>query len=133
MSVFQPFYRMKLKTSLSLKCWHFEASEDIMTKFKLQAFHIIRIKYWKASGGGNPPSLIPALRNIGILLHKQVTHTKHSWGGVYLVREIKPPILFSPIFFTNFCMFEQLKKKTNFHWSNLNFQCSNLFCMRNLQ
>ena len=26
------------------------------------------------------PSLIPALWNIGILLHKQATHTKHSWG-----------------------------------------------------
>ena len=38
-----------------------------MTKFKSQALHIIRIKYWKASGSGNPPSLIPALRKIAIL------------------------------------------------------------------
>ena len=56
---------------LSLKCWHFEASEDIITKFKSQGLHIKRIKYWKASGSGNPPSLIPALRNIGILHHKK--------------------------------------------------------------
>ena len=28
-----------------------------MTKFKSQALHIIRIKYWKSSGSGNPPSL----------------------------------------------------------------------------
>ena len=42
-----------------------------MTKFKSQGLHIIRIKYWYASGSGSPPSLIPALWNIGILLHKQ--------------------------------------------------------------
>ena len=38
-----------------------------MTKIKSQALHIIRIKYWKASGSGNPPSLIHALRKIAIL------------------------------------------------------------------
>ena len=27
-----------------------------------------------------PPSLIHALWKIGILLHKQATHTKHYWG-----------------------------------------------------
>ena len=52
---------------LGLKSWHFEASKDIMTKFKPQALHIIKIKYCKASGSGNPPSLIPALRKIAIL------------------------------------------------------------------
>ena len=59
---------------LSLKSWNFEASEDIMTKFKSQACHVIRIKYWKADGSG---SLIPALWNLSILLHKQATRTKH--------------------------------------------------------
>ena len=44
MPIFQSFYELKLKTS-KLKSWHFEASEDIMTKFKTQALHIIRIKY----------------------------------------------------------------------------------------
>ena len=45
---------------------------------------------------------------------------KISWNycivfkDVYLVRDIKPPILFLPIFSTNFTQFEQLKKKTNF-------------------
>ena len=34
----------------------FEASEDIMTKFKSQALHVLRIKYSKAGGSGNPPS-----------------------------------------------------------------------------
>ena len=62
---------------LSLKSWHFEASEDIMTKFKSQGLHTIRIKYWNGSGSGSPHSLIPALCNIGILLHKQATQTKH--------------------------------------------------------
>jgi hypothetical protein len=38
-----------------------------MTKFKSQALHIIRIIYLKASGSGNPPSLIPALRKLAIL------------------------------------------------------------------
>ena len=52
-------------------CWHFEPSEDIMTKFKSQDLHIIRIKYSNASGSGPPPSLPPNLWNIGILLHKQ--------------------------------------------------------------
>ena len=69
-ALFQPFYVMKLKTP-KFKVLAFEASEDIMTKFKSQGLHIIRIKYWNASGSGSPPSLIPALWNIGILLHKQ--------------------------------------------------------------
>ena len=30
---------------LTLKTCYYEASEDIMTKFKLQALHIIRIQY----------------------------------------------------------------------------------------
>ena len=52
---FQLFYRMKLKTSLSLKSWHFEASEDIMTRLKSQDLHIIGIKHGKASGSGPLP------------------------------------------------------------------------------
>ena len=51
----------------TLKTCFFEASEDIMTKFKSQALHIIRIKYWKASGSGNHPSLIPNFWTIVIL------------------------------------------------------------------
>ena len=50
-----------------------------MTKFKSQGLYIIRIKYWNASGSGSPPSLIPALWNIGILLHKQAILGKHFW------------------------------------------------------
>ena len=77
---------MKLKTSKFNRSWHFEASEDIMMKFKSQALHIIIIKYCNAGGSGNPPSIIPALWNIGILLHKQatrvlgLTRTKHFDG-----------------------------------------------------
>ena len=33
---------------------------------------------------------------------------------LYLVRDIKPPILFSSIFFTKFSQTDQLKKKANF-------------------
>jgi hypothetical protein len=62
---------MKLKTS---KSWHFEAMEDIIAKFKSKALHIIRIEYFNAGGIGNSPSLIPALWNIGILLHKVTGH-----------------------------------------------------------
>ena len=66
MPVFQPFYEMKLKIS-KFKCWHFEASADIITNFKSQGLYTIRIKYWNASGSGPPPFLIPNLWNIGIL------------------------------------------------------------------
>ena len=65
---------------LSLKSWHFEASEDVMTKYKSQALHIIRIKCQNADGSGNPPSFIPVLLNIGMFLHKQATWTKHFDG-----------------------------------------------------
>ena len=51
----------------TLKTCYFEAREDIITKFKSQALHIKKIKYWKVCGGGNPPSLIPALWKIAIL------------------------------------------------------------------
>ena len=71
---------------LSLKSCHFEASKDIIVKFKSQALHIKKIKYWKASGSGNLPSLNSTLWNIGILLHKQATHTKHSWGECMYIR-----------------------------------------------
>ena len=33
--------------------------------------YTIKINYWNASGSGFPPSLFPALRNIGILHHKK--------------------------------------------------------------
>ena len=67
-----------------LRPCHFEASEDTMTKSKQQVLHVIRIKYWKADGSGNPPSLIPALWNIGILLHKQATH-QTFWVQEYIL------------------------------------------------
>ena len=41
-----------------------------MTKFKSQALHYIRIKFWKTSGSGNPPSLISALQKIAFLVLK---------------------------------------------------------------
>ena len=59
----------------NLRTCHFEASEDIMTKSKSQALHVT-IK--SNSGSGNPPFLIPALWNIGILLNKGATSNKHS-------------------------------------------------------
>ena len=44
----------------------------------------MKIEYWKASGSGFPPSLIPALQNIGILRHKKAKlpqHLQHSVSG----------------------------------------------------
>ena len=41
MTVFQPFYEMKLKTSK----FKVLASEDIITKFKSHGIYIMRIKY----------------------------------------------------------------------------------------
>ena len=61
----------------TLRACHFEASENIVTKFKSQVLHVIRIKYENTGGSGNPPSLIPASCNIGILDHKQATLGKH--------------------------------------------------------
>ena len=51
-----PFFEIKLKTP---KSWHFESSEDIMTKFKSQGLHIIRIKYKLLVGVA--PSLPPSI------------------------------------------------------------------------
>ena len=70
------------RKTLSLKCWHFEASEDIMTKFKSQ---VLYIKYWNASGSGSgtPPSLIPTLWNIGILHFKQAKLRKDMQHSVW--------------------------------------------------
>ena len=77
------FYYIKwLKTGIStLKCWHFEAREDVMTKFRSQGLHIKRIKYGNASGSGFPPYLNPTLWNIDILHYKQAKlprHLQHS-------------------------------------------------------
>ena len=72
----------------TLKCWHFKASEDVITKLKSQGLYITLIKYWNASGSGFPTSLIPTFWNIDILYHKQATRIKHFcpkcilWGFV---------------------------------------------------
>ena len=59
-----PFFShfMKLNQKpLSWKYWHFEVSEDIMTRFKSQGLHIIKIECQNASGSSPCPSLIPTL------------------------------------------------------------------------
>ena len=64
-----------------------------MTKSKSQALHIIRIKYWKASGIGNPPFLIPTLQKMAayvlkikfyVLLHTIVKHFTETKVIAYL-------------------------------------------------
>ena len=67
-----PFHDVKCICSGGQE-WGREEShcENIFTKFKSQGLYAIKIKYWNASGSGFPPSLIPALRNIGILHHKK--------------------------------------------------------------
>ena len=50
------------------------------------------------------------------------------------VHDIKPPILFSPIFFTNFSQLEQLKKKTSFllvRFGPMKSLCSKIRCSLN--
>ena len=82
-----PFFSHFMKWNwrpLSLKCWHFEASEDIMIKFKSQGLYIIRIKYWNASGSGPLPSLIPTLWNICILHYKQAKLPKDMQHSVHV-------------------------------------------------
>ena len=73
-----------------LKCWHFEASEDIMPKFKSKCLYIIRINYWNASGSGFPPFLIPALWNIGILHHKKAKLRNNMRQSVYRIISFLP-------------------------------------------
>ena len=52
MLVFQPFYEMILKTS-KLKVFILKPMKIcIMTTFKSQVLHIIKIKYWNDSGSG---------------------------------------------------------------------------------
>ena len=84
----------KWASQLALKSWHFEASEDIMTKFKSQGLHNKTIKYWNASGSGSTPSFIPAHWNIGILLHKQakrrtIMHTTVAINWIFCAFSLK--------------------------------------------
>jgi hypothetical protein len=74
----------KQASQLKRTC-HFEAREDIMTKLKSQALYITRIKYWNAGGNGNPPSFIPALWNIGILLIKRPLGPNNMTARVVLL------------------------------------------------
>ena len=53
MTVFQPFYEMKLK---ALKFWYFEASEDIITKFESKALHSEKL----VKVATLPPSFLPS-------------------------------------------------------------------------
>ena len=66
----------------NLKTCYFEASEDIMIKFKSQGLYSKRIKYWNPSGNGPPPSLIPTLWKIGILNYEQGKLRKHLQNSV---------------------------------------------------
>ena len=42
-----------------------------------QGLHIIKFRYWNASGSGSPHSLIPTFWNIGILLNKRAKLCKY--------------------------------------------------------
>ena len=50
-----------------------------------QGLYTIKIKYWNASGSDFPPSLIPALQNIGILHHKKAELPKHLQQSVIVL------------------------------------------------
>ena len=65
---------MSIPTS---KTCQFDISEDIMTKFELQALHNIRIKYQKAGWSGNTLFFFLALWKIVILLPKQANSAKY--------------------------------------------------------
>ena len=72
----------------TLKSWHFEASEDIITKFKLQGLYTIKMKHWNAIGSGFPPFLNPTLWNIGILLYKQAKLPKYLQHSVAVLAHV---------------------------------------------
>ena len=70
-------YGMYIVYALCSRGWEWGILKPVKiswSNFKSQGLHIIRIKFWNASGSGSPPSLIPALCNIGILLHKQAKY-----------------------------------------------------------
>ena len=79
-------------SSLATKCQHFRLRglqfhytkwlKNLITKFKSQGLYTIKIKYWNAGGSGFPPSLIPALWNIGILHHEKAKLRKHMRQSV---------------------------------------------------
>ena len=76
----------------TLKTCYFEAIEDITTKFKSQALHIIRTKYSRASGSGNPPSFISTLWKIAIyvlIMKFYVCTTLHTTVLQYIRLETK--------------------------------------------
>ena len=86
----------------TLKTCCFEASEDIITKFKSQALHILKIKYWKASGSGNPPFFISALRKIAI---SGIKTKFYVFFGTRLYLLQKETSVFSNNNFTQVCWF----------------------------
>ena len=74
-----------------------------MTKFESQDLYIIKIKYWSTSGSGFPPSLMPALQNIGILHHKKAELSillQHSVGilRAYLATVLKALVWLTKLF-----------------------------------
>ena len=71
MPVLQPLYEVKSKAS---------KFEDILTKFKSEALHVIRIKYWNASGSGKPPPFLPKIA-IYVLFYTCIDHAT-LWGAL---------------------------------------------------
>ena len=67
-----------------LKNEHPKFKDCILNPVKIW-LHYIRIKYWKSCGSGNPPSLIPVLWNIGILLHNKNHPDQTFWAQVYTI------------------------------------------------
>ena len=74
--------------------------KNIMTKFKSQSFHIIRVKYWNAMGSGSPPFIISAHWNIDILHYKKAkllkdmqynicSESKEKWSKIWTKIERK--------------------------------------------
>ena len=104
---------------LSLKSWHFEASKDIRTKFESQAFHIIRIKYWKASWSGNSLLFVPSekfpFRSKNEFVHI-LSNIQRSWlkktflVTIELIGNNTYPILF------RFLRFLRWEKEETYDW-----------------
>ena len=76
-SVYSCFMIWDEKALIS-KSYYFEASKDIITKFKSQALHIIRMKFWKVGGVATlPSSFLPS-------------------GTFYFINKPLPPNIFGP-------------------------------------
>jgi hypothetical protein len=121
---FQLSYEMKLKTS-KFKFLEFWSQLSHLNANHLNHKLFISFKHWNAGGSGKPPSLIPDLWNIGILIHKQATLSKHFESECMNLAEFgmswqNKGIFSEDFFFVNGCIGKWNQYEMSHHtWVNI--------------